>query len=306
MSDKISDFHRYREQLSNTGRWGPNDARGTLNFLTPSQVAAAAKLVTTGETVSCSRKLAPRPTKRPGSEFLHKMASSGESAPAEGEGFGADWFALGFHGFEHTHLDSHAHVFWNARMYNDVPASQCRTTEGALSGGVESVFSGIIGRAIFFDGPQHRRVPYLDVDDVITPEDLDLWFSRHAITPQDGDSLWLRAGRDKAEAADGGWDQDNGSPGLDIDCLQWLYDKNIAALVSDTANESRPSPVEGVSNPFHVVTISSMGMWLVDNAEFGTLSQVCEASGRYEFFSTVVPLALRRATGSPVNPIAIF
>jgi hypothetical protein len=37
-----------------------------------------------------------------------------------------------------------------------------------------------------------------------------------------------------------------------------------------------------------------------------SLSQTAARHGRYEFFSVIAPLALRRSTGSPVNPIAVF
>jgi kynurenine formamidase len=301
-----AEFNRYLRDLSNWNRWGPDDDRGTLNLLTPDATVSASRLVQSGRAISCSRRLAPRPTTRPGSEYLHKMASSGEGAPAEGEGFGADWFAIGFHGYEHTHLDSHAHLFWNASMYNGVPASQCRTAEGALSGGVEAAFSGIAGRALLFDAPAARGVPHLHPGEAIRARELDEWFAAQSLVPRDGDMLWVRTGRDQVEEAGGSWDQGAGSPGLDLDCLPWLHQHGISVLLSDVANEVRPSPVAGVSNPLHVIAIVAMGMWLVDNADLGALARECRAERRYAFFSLVTPLALRRATGSPVNPIAMF
>ena len=36
------DMRRLFEQVSNWGRWGADDERGTLNYLTPEKVAAAA------------------------------------------------------------------------------------------------------------------------------------------------------------------------------------------------------------------------------------------------------------------------
>jgi hypothetical protein len=72
------------------------------------------------------------------------------------------------------------------------------------------------------------------------------------------------------------------------------------------ANDVRPSPYEQMSNPLHVIGIVAMGMWLVDNAQLAPLISECRRTGRYEFLSVVVPLALRRTTGSPVNPVAVF
>ena len=41
-------------ELSNWGRWGQDDDRGTLNYITPEHIQAAARLVRTGRSVSLS------------------------------------------------------------------------------------------------------------------------------------------------------------------------------------------------------------------------------------------------------------
>jgi kynurenine formamidase len=171
---------------------------------------------------------------------------------------------------------------------------------------VEAAFSGIAGRALLFDAPAAREIPHLQPGDAIRAHELDEWFAARSLVPREGDMLWVRTGRDDVEAAGGNWDQAAGSPGLDLDCLPWLYRHGISVLLSDVANEVRPSPVPGVSNPLHVIAIVAMGMWLVDNADLGALAAACRAERRYAFFSLITPLALRRATGSPVNPIAMF
>ena len=56
----LKEFDRLFEQVKNWGRWGPGDERGTLNYLTPDKVVAAAKLARSGRQVSmaipiCSR-----------------------------------------------------------------------------------------------------------------------------------------------------------------------------------------------------------------------------------------------------------
>ena len=45
------------EKVKNWGRWGAEDQAGALNLITPQKRAAAAKLVRTGEIVSCAREL---------------------------------------------------------------------------------------------------------------------------------------------------------------------------------------------------------------------------------------------------------
>ena len=48
----MSTFREVGDRLRNWGRWGEDDERGTLNFITPDRVAAAAQLVRTGKTFS--------------------------------------------------------------------------------------------------------------------------------------------------------------------------------------------------------------------------------------------------------------
>ena len=49
-----------------------------------------------------------------------------------------------------------------------------------------------------------------------------------------------------------------------------------------------------------------MGVHLLDNLRLDLLAAACAARERWEFFLTVAPLQIRRGTGSPVNPVAIF
>jgi hypothetical protein len=48
------EFRELFETVSGWGRWGTDDERGALNYLTPARVLEAARLVRTGETVTLS------------------------------------------------------------------------------------------------------------------------------------------------------------------------------------------------------------------------------------------------------------
>jgi hypothetical protein len=49
-----------------------------------------------------------------------------------------------------------------------------------------------------------------------------------------------------------------------------------------------------------------MGLPLLDNADLEELAEQCAAHGRWEFFFTMAPLPFAGATGSAVNPLAVF
>lgn len=296
----------YFQTLSNWGRWGPDDTLGTLNLITPTRIHAAAKLIERGVSVSCSRAIAPRPTQTPSTGVLHMMTSSGEGAPEHGMGSATDWIGMGIHGFDNTHLDSHAHVFWNAQMYNGRAAELCSTERGATVGGLEPLFRGVAGRGVLIDGPALRMKPWLDPGEALYPADLDAWCESVNIIIQPGDVVYVRTGREERDAALKHSQPPKALPGLHASCLPWLRDHDVALLGSDVIHDVQPSGYEGVEFPIHAVAIVAMGMWLIDNASFRELTALCKEQRRYEFFTLIAPLAMRRATGSPVNPIVLM
>ena len=289
------------KELSNWGRWGDDDQAGTLNLITPDRVKAAGRLIQRGITVSCSRPLHVR-TK----EYHHFMTKSGEAAPAEGLAIASDWFGMGCHGFDYTHLDAHSHVIWDGQMYNGRPAALCTTEKGALAGGVEPAFGGISGRGVLVDGPRIAGVDWLPPRHGLGVEDLDAWFERHEIEIVPGDLLFLRTGRDRWEAEGVRTDGVEGFPGLEPECLPWLREKDISVLVSDVISDVMPTRTGAARLPIHAVGIVAMGLWILDNAELGALAETCAEIGRYAFYVTIAPLQVTHATGCPVNPIAVF
>ena len=64
------------ENVSNWGRWGKEDQRGALNYITNEKRAAAARLVQSGESVSLSLPLATRAARDNPTPVTHLMIRS--------------------------------------------------------------------------------------------------------------------------------------------------------------------------------------------------------------------------------------
>ena len=45
---------------------------------------------------------------------------------------------------------------------------------------------------------------------------------------------------------------------------------------------------------------------MATHQRLGDLAEACAAEERWEFLLTLAPLVLKRGTGSPLNPIALF
>ncbi len=80
----------------------------------------------------------------------------------------------------------------------------------------------------------------------------------------------------------------------------------VALLGGDGDSDARPSPVEAVGAPVHVLAINALGMCLLDNLDLEALSRACAEVGCFEFLLVVAPLIVPGGTGSPVNPIAVL
>jgi kynurenine formamidase len=303
----------YFQALSNWGRWGDDDTRGTLNLITQECVRKAASLVREGITVSCAREVdftaSPKEDPR---RALHFMSHTGSNAAAHGGGGAIDWAILPLHGLTITHLDAHAHMFWDAKMYNGQDARMVTAEQGARRGSLAPAAGGIVGRGVLLDIAALHGVPWLGEGHEISAAELDDAARRQDVQLEPGDILMVRTGygarrRTDPVTGDGGGPGDERPelPGLGAGSLPWMRAHDVAVAGTDTGTEARPSHYSWLA-PFHAVAMVAMGMWIVDNYDLEDLAQTCERLGRYEFMATIATIRLKNSTGSPVNPLAVF
>jgi kynurenine formamidase len=294
------------EKHSNWGRWGKDDQRGALNYITAEKRARAAKLVQAGENVSMALPLATVPAPDNPTPVTHLMVQSGHDALETPLPYSGDYFAIAPHGLANTHIDALCHVFWQGKMYNGFAASEVGS-HGARKCAIDVTRAGIVSRGVLLDIPKLRKAEWVEPADRIGPEELDAAEKDHRVTVEEGDVLLIRTGRARRRKAKGGWDPwREGLPGLDASCLPWLHERRIAVLGSDAASDVVPSGWEDVALPIHIGTLVSMGVHLIDNADLDAVAETCARARRYEFMFVMAPLVLERGTASPVNPLAVF
>jgi len=295
------------DKCRNWGRWGKEDQRGALNFITDSKRALAAKTVQTGEAVSLSLPLATIPAQDNPTPVTHLMAQVGFDAHlSELLPYSADYFAIAPHGLANTHLDALCHVFHDGKMYNGFDASEVGS-HGARKCAIDVASQGVISRGVLLDIPKIRKVDWLENGTRITPDDLEAAESDHRLRVEEGDVLLVRTGRARQRKQKGPWDAfHDGMAGLDPASLPWLHDRKIAVLGSDGISDVVPSGYKSYSLPIHVCTLVMMGVHLIDNADLDALATACARNGRYAFQFVMAPLILKQGTASPVNPLAIF
>ena len=303
-----ADVDAMAQALSNWGRWGPDDERGALNFITPEVSAAAAALVSDGVTVSCALELAKTPAADNPTPVLHFMTGAGDvSDQGRIRGLEAtgDGFMISPHGMANTHMDALCHILDQGKMYNGFPASDVLST-GAEKNSILAGEQGIATRGVLLDIAALKGVDWLEPGDAISVADLEAAEARQGVQVRSGDILLIRTGRDTRREAEGAWPPFDGLAGLLMETLPWIREREVAILGCDGVSDMIPSNVADSPLPIHHIIITYMGIHLVDNARLGPLGEACAARNRWEFLLTIAPLRLVGGTASPINPIAMF
>jgi kynurenine formamidase len=303
------EFDQLFQKVCNWGRWGPDDQLGTLHFITPAHIRAAAGLVHSGRTVSLAApidKIAGPDNPRPA---FHYMVQTYDTPNRSSEPqFATDFMACEFHGDCHTHIDALCHVAYKGRLYNDKPTNIV-TSKGATTMDIAAYAHGIVGRGVLLDIPGLRRVKWLEPGEAVTREELEAAEKAQGLRLRDGDILLFRTGHYRRRLELGAWDNGyggEGKAGLHSNAMILLHERKIAAFLPEGDGEVVPSDVEGVPYPIHALQICAMGMAAADSLQFEELVKVCSEEHRWEFMVVATPLRVPGGTGSLFNPIAIF
>lgn len=306
------------ERLSNWGRWGENDEIGTLNFTEPNDIVRAAGLIRTGRVISLALnydKNGPQggKTKFPAvNRFnpVHTMLRSGSDAfcgSLDHRGLrSADDMVL-FPLAAGTHWDGLGHIFFDDRMWNGY---DCREVSsfGAARAGIHHTKEKMVGRGVLLDIARHMGMDWLPDGFPVTEQLLNDCCASQGVSVGRGDHLLVRTGHMERCLGSGSWDGYPGgdAPGLAFSTLDWLHDRQIAAIATDTWGvEVRPNNSEGINQPWHWISIPIMGLSVGEIFKLDELARVCAEDSTYEFFFVAPALPITGAVGSPVNPIVI-
>ncbi|HET6304283.1 MAG TPA: cyclase family protein, partial [Myxococcota bacterium] len=302
------------QRYSNWGRFGKDDERGALNFITPECVLVACGLPRRGAVISCAL---PFDQKGPQTGFagrhnpVHVMLADGGDALA-----GAQDFIPG--GFRYaddaiymplqcgTQWDALAHVFYDGKMWND-RGIELVTSSGARANSIDKIKDGVVGRGVLLDVPRHQGVRWLENGTPILPEDLDACAEAEGVAVESGDIVLVRTGMLTRCLEEKSWAGYCGgpAPGLSIHCARWLYEREVAAVATDTWGvEVLPNETQDCFQPLHMISLRNTGVLFGEIFQLDALAEACAADGNYAFLFAAPPLPITGAVGSPINPLA--
>lgn len=289
------------QSLSNWGRWGPTDQKGTVNFITPQTRVAAAQLVRSGVSVSLAHEVLVEGAPDNGNPYDHRMTLVGNSPGP----WSLDFIGVSYHGYAHSHLDALCHRFQFGTMYNGYSEDEV-TEDGCGQLAIDALGEGIFGRGILMDFPALKNVDWLENGTGITAQWLDEWEQQTGITVVSGDIVVVRTGRWARRTALGPWNLAQESAGLHASAVKWLRDREVSLIGTDVALDVKPSGVVNYDAPVHALVLVALGMPIFDNLDLEAVAEEAAKQNRWEFLLTTAPLRVEGGTGSPLNPIATF
>ena len=295
-------FDLLMEQLSNWGKWGKADEKGTLNYSTPERRKAALKEVHLGATLSLAFPMDTTATGYNRNPLQHNFS---KSDLWKGSEFNSDFYGVAYHGSMHTHVDGLTHITHNGQLYNGFSTATI-SDKGATKLGVEKWKEGIIGRAVLVDLPYLTGQNYLPSGTPIYAETLQAFEAKTGIKFQPGDILLLYTGRWKEWNTKPHWEPFSRLTGLHFTAMRYLHQKQIMVLGSDGINDVFPSGHPKESAPVHKLALVAMGMPLLDNLNLDEAAVVARKRQRWTFYFMASPLVVKGGTGAPINPILMY
>lgn len=282
------------EEPRNWGKWGPDDERGTANYITPQVTAQAARLVQRGRTYPLAIQLKAKAPIFPG---RHKNWHVATYHNLSGPGRGGSEDILMMHTHGTTHVDALCHVFRDGKLYNGYPATDAIDATGTRKNAISNV-GGLVTRGLLVDIAGARGVESLEPHHVIGVDEIEAALAERDLRVRSGDVLlfrtgWLNVWAHDAERFDAQ------QPGIGAEVAHWAGRHEIVAMGADnSAVEAYPTEDRLA---VHVEFIRNQGGYLIELLDLEQLA----AEGVREFMFVLAPLNIARGMGSPVTPLAV-
>ena len=183
----------------------------------------------------------------------------GDRADPDGLTFAQDRLGINVHSNVDSHIDALCHAMWRKTLYNGVSADEV-TERGARELSIEVAHDGIAGRGVLLDIPRLRGVPWLEPGDHVTAAELAAAAEEQRVSVGPGDLLFVRTGHRRRRSELGPWDAAKARAGLHPAALEFIAERDVAVLGSDSNSDVAPSLAAGVDLPAHVLAINALGV----------------------------------------------
>jgi kynurenine formamidase len=300
------EFHQAMKDLSNWGRWGPDDVLGAANFITNAKRKQAATLVKEGISVSMEHPIFQEDVIDGSGHLERTVVSLRPTGTSDKYAFTGS-----YHGSIVSHLDAiNCHMLEDGKGYNGRPWEDVQAANGCPKGDISALKDGVETRGVLFDAtllPGKAPRGWLEPGTAVHREDLEALEKIEHVKVSDGDVILLYTGRWKRRAAVGPWKTSEGVAGWHADVAFFLKERNVSFIGSDEWNDVSPTTFpQAVGLPVHKLALVALGVDIFDNLDFERAIETARRLNRYDFMFSAAPLLIEKGTGSPLNPLAIF
>jgi kynurenine formamidase len=211
-----------------------------------------------------------------------------------------EMFVMGTH--VGTHVDAFCHISHNGKLHGGVDADEDQRGGSYRTGSIDQLAS-LVGRGVLIDAASYRGVSRMRGGDPVTADDLATIEGTSGLEIRAGDVVCVRTGWSQLfESGPAYLGADGGAPGIAESAAQWLADRQISAVGTDTlAFDVVPGGGIPLGMPAHRVLLVEHQVSILENLALEEL----HASGVTEFVFAALPLRIVGGTGSPIRPIAL-
>ncbi|HSL97146.1 MAG TPA: cyclase family protein [Candidatus Deferrimicrobiaceae bacterium] len=288
---------------------------GPIARQTPADVVAAARLVREGRMISLAAARYPGMPLFPGHppfQVLNyrtprgiRVTGAKPWGPVNDAGLGymAEYVMATSHSGAHIDALAHMTVADDMHWYGGGNADEHLTDFGPTHLDA-STMPPFFTRGVLLDAAGHRDLACLPKGSPIDAAELEAIAAAEGVEVRPGDVVVIRTGYmglwPDAEAMAA-----HKTPGPDISAAQWLLDHGVVATGTDTETyEVQPAPDPGPTGnpqPVHTLLLIQNAVYLMESLDLETLAR----ERVHEFLFVALPLKIRGATGSMVDPVAV-
>jgi kynurenine formamidase len=203
-----------------------------------------------------------------------------------------------------AHIDAHGHMTIGPEdRWHGGSARTDLGDFGPLKGDATEI-PPLWRRGVLYDVPGFRGVESLAAGEPVDAAELEAIEAAHGVAAGEGDVALVRTGY-LAHWPDPDALSAHRGAGPDISAARLLADRGVLAVGSDTETfEVQPAPDRGTPanpQPVHTLLLIERGVYILESLDLEGLAR----AGVREFLFVALPLAIRGATGSMVDPVAI-
>jgi kynurenine formamidase len=278
--------------------------RGALNHITAETVKTAIATVKNGRVIQMALPWATvsgPDNSRPALHYMTSVSEPSDEQPTSN----TDFIGVDYHGKATSHMDAMTHIVYKDKLFGGKNSSEMVNSHGSRWSTIDKL-GPVVTRGVLLDAARFKAVEWLEPGTAVHAADVLAMEERYGITIGAGDCILLRSGHFNRRAKLGVWNPDNFSAGFHVDVMELFKERKVSMIGGDGDSDVRPSPVDGVGSPIHILALPGLGIPLLDNLHLEALGDACAIEGRQEFLITIAPLNVVGGTGSPVNPIAVL